>query len=109
MKSLVRSEVVGKRVVEIAIARPDKPVTMSDQSYSNGFLRLENGIWIDLDSQDGACAADPARLAALQRDLGHENTFQSIIDQKIADLVVSDDYPGICALFEDGSVVAIVP
>jgi hypothetical protein len=51
MTTLSRTDVVGRRIVDVIISAPDKPLGMSDMSESRGFLRLDSGITIAIDAQ----------------------------------------------------------
>ena len=48
MNALRRKDFVGRHITDIIISMPDKTVSMSDMSYSAGYLRLDSGILFDL-------------------------------------------------------------
>jgi hypothetical protein len=109
MQLLTRHDVVGRRLAEVIISQPDKPVSDEDQSYSSGYVRLDSGVLIELDSSEAPRALDLVRLRHLARDSEHERSFQPAIGQKVVDLLRSDEHAGICVLLESGSVIAFVP
>jgi len=109
MGLLAKQDVVGRGLAEVIILQPDKPISMAGQSYSGGYVRLDNGVLIELDSSEAPCSLDPARLKQLPRDSAHEQTFKPAIGQKVVDLLWSEDFAGICVLLESGSAVAFVP
>ena len=43
IRQLEKADVIGKRIVSVIVSMPDKPVTMSNHSYSEGFLQLDTG------------------------------------------------------------------
>jgi hypothetical protein len=85
-------DVIGKRVADVILSIPDKPVTMSDQSDSPGFLRLDTGDIIDL----GAYApplvtVEEGEIQRVVRDLKYEEDFRPVIGQAITDLLYPDE------------------
>ncbi|MDB6024232.1 MAG: hypothetical protein JWM68_455 [Verrucomicrobiales bacterium] len=89
MRQLEKSEVIGRRVVDIIVSTPDKPVTMLDQSYSAGFLRLDSGDLINLGAYaPPLIACDEKDVRDLMRDKKYEKEFRPAIDQKIVELIL---------------------
>ena len=109
MQLLAKQDVVGRRLAEVIISEPDKPVTHEDQSYSSGYVRLDNEVLIEIDSNEVPRVIDSSSLSHLQRDSEHEQTFRPAIGQKVVDLLRSRDFAGICVLLESGSAIAYVP
>jgi hypothetical protein len=108
MKLLSKNDVVGRCIVEVAVTLPDKPVSMSDQSYSRGFVKLDSGDVIAIDAPDPLVSSD-AQLSAMLRDTEHERTFQPVIGRTVKDLLLSDEFCGICIVVDSGEVIASVP
>ncbi|MBS0661253.1 MAG: hypothetical protein JSR82_23805 [Verrucomicrobia bacterium] len=107
MNPMNKADVVGQRVREVIVARSDKPVSMADQSSSSGYVYLENGVLIDLDA--GEAMTSDRMPQKLEREHEHEKTFGPILGEKVSDLVVTDEFPGVCVVLESGCVIAIVP
>src|SRR5262245_38716664 len=90
MRALRREDLVGRRITEIIISVPDKPVTMSDMSYSPGYLKLDSGTVFHLGVQP-LQAVDEATLAGVRRDTKYEREFRSLLRQAIEDIVLMVD------------------
>ena len=90
MRQLEKCEVIGRRIVDIIVSLPDRPVTMSDQSYSNGFLRLDSGYLINLGS-DAPLACDESEVRDLIRDKETEREFGPAIGQEIVGVILPEE------------------
>jgi hypothetical protein len=89
MHQLEKCEVVGRRIVDIIVSIPDKPVTMSDQSHSEGFLRLDSGRLINLGAYaPPLVACDESEIRNLTRDKKTEAEFHPAIDQTIVEIIL---------------------
>jgi hypothetical protein len=103
MRELERDDIIGKRIAEVIISLPDKPITMSTMSYSAGYLRLDSEVVIYL----GQPATPPMRacdeigLRALARDTTYEKEFRPLIRQKIVDVVLTRDDGCLCILTDE--------
>ncbi len=98
MRHLEKTDVIGKRIADLIVSVPDKPVTMSDQSHSPGFLRLETGDIINLGSYAPPLASvEESDVQKLVRDHKYEKDFRPVIGQTISDLLFPDET-------EDGSI-----
>jgi hypothetical protein len=107
MRVLRREDVVGRRITEIIISVPDKPVTMSDMSHSPGYLKLDSGIVFHLGVQP-LQAVDEATLAGVRRDAKYEREFRSLLRQEIEDVVLMVDDGSLCVVTRD-SIITEVP
>ena len=110
MRPLERDDIIGRRIVEIIISLPDKPVTMSTMSYSAGYLRLENGVlfYLGQPTQPPLHASDESALRDLARDASYERGFRSLIRQEIVDVILTIDDGCLCVV-TDAFVVTEVP
>ena len=70
MRALQRDDVIGRRIVDVIVSVPDKPVTMSTMSYSPGYLRLDSGIlfYLGQPTAPELHASDEAALTSVMRD-----------------------------------------
>ena len=110
MRELRRENVIGRRIVEVVIALPDRPVTMSTMSYSASYLRLDSGSLFDL-GQPAAPplhAVDERAVSGLARDPKSEREFRPAILQEIVDVVLMIDDGSLCVL-TDEFVITVVP
>jgi hypothetical protein len=98
MRQLEKTDVIGKRIADVIVSMPDKPVTMSDQSYSPGYLQLDTGDVINLGAYaPPLVSCDEGDFCNLVRDTEYEKEFCPAIGQTIIDLAFPDDT-------EDGSL-----
>ena len=98
LRSIEKADVIGKKIAEIIVSLPDKPVTMSDQSFSRGFLRLNTGEIIDLGSYAPPLIVIPEiEVQKVIRDAKYEAEFQPAIGPVITELLFPDET-------EDGSI-----
>jgi hypothetical protein len=112
MRQLEKSEVVGRQIVDIIVSVPDKPVTMSDQSYSAGFLRLDSGHLINIgDWAPPLLVCDEAEIHNLRRDKDTEKEFRPAIGQKIIGVTLPDEAEdgGIRITTENGFYISFTP
>src|SRR5688572_30290919 len=86
MNSFERQDIVGRRIVEVVVSIPDKPVSMSDMSESKGYLRLDSGVVIEIVG-DVLSHIEPATLSGLARDRVTEKEFKDALGGKIVDVV----------------------
>ncbi len=80
---------------------------MSDMSCSEGFVRLENGVLIDLDSPPPLHAIEDERMQAKVRDEIYEKEFQGAIGRRVVD--VRFDHSLLYILIEEGWMISILP
>ena len=78
MDALQRDDVIGRRIVDVIVSVPDKPVTMSTMSYSPGYLRLDSGVlfYLGQPTEPALYARDEAALANVTRDAKYEREFR---------------------------------
>src|SRR5689334_4188277 len=107
MRTICREEVIGRRIADIIISVPDKPVTMSDISYSPGYLKLDSGLAFDLGVQP-LQAADDSTVTGVTRDTKYERGFRSLLRQEIEDVVLISDDGCLCVVTED-TVLTVIP
>jgi hypothetical protein len=92
MRNLEKADVIGKRIADVIVSVPDKPVTMSDQSHSPGFLLLDTGDIINLGSYaPPLVSAEQREVQRLVRDRKYEKNFRSAIGQTINELLFPDE------------------
>jgi hypothetical protein len=100
-RNLEKPDVIGKRIADVIILKPDIPISMSSQSYSPGFLRLETGEVFDLGSDaPPLLACDEMQFKNAARDTEYENEFRPAIGQIILNLLFPDET-------EEGSINVI--
>jgi hypothetical protein len=109
MRELSPSDVFGARIAEIIISVPDKPISMSDQSFSAGYIRLDNGHVIDLSTAAPPLLAHDVGLESVVRDSKYEAEFRRAIGQKIADVVLTTDVGCLCVVTDGGLLITDVP
>jgi hypothetical protein len=107
MHTLRREDVVGRRIIDIVVSVPDKPVSMSDMSYSASYLRLDSGLAFNLGLQP-LHAADEAALTGVIRDAKHEREFGALLQQTIEDVVLMVDDGSLCVATRN-SIITEVP
>ena len=107
MRTLSREEVIGRRIADIIISAPDIPVSMSDMSYSHGYLKLDNGLAFDLDAQP-VRVADDSVVAGVLRDTKYEQEFRMLLRQMIEDVVLTIDCGCLCVVTGE-AVITVVP
>jgi hypothetical protein len=107
MHVLLREEVIGRRIVDIIISVPDKPVTMSDMSYSPGYLKLDSGFVFDLSVQP-LCVADDSVVTRVTRDARYECEFSALLLQDIENVVSMVDDGCLCVV-TSAAVITVVP
>jgi len=95
MKALEMNEVVGRRIVDVVISKPDKPVSMAGSSESKCYLQLDSGLVLQLDGRV-LKPFENAELPSITRDRETEAEFVEIVGEKIVDVV------------HDGMVVYVV-
>ena len=99
MHQLEKSDVIGRRIVEIIVSKPNIPVSMSGQSYSEGFLRLDTGHLIDLgDSELPLIACDESEVRNLKRDRKTEREFRRAINRTIVEMTMPTDEDDECVM-----------
>ena len=103
-------DILGQRISEVVISKPDRPVSMTDMSTSVGYLRLENGIIIDI----GATNPPLPKVTDIPfpdagRDKEYEKEFQALVGQRIADVRVTTELGLVCIFTENSLVVTEVP
>ena len=86
MKALEMNDVVGRRIVDVMISKPDKPVGMSGTSESKCYFQLDSGLVLQLDGRQ-LKPVDNAKLLAIARDRETEAEFIEIVGEKIVDVV----------------------
>src|ERR1700674_2010685 len=92
MRNLEKIDVIGKRIADVIVSVPNKPVTMSDQSHSPGFLRLDTGDIINLGSYAPPLVCiDDSEIQKLVRDRKYEKDFRPLIGETITELLFPDD------------------
>jgi hypothetical protein len=108
MRALQREEVVGRRIVEVVVSVPDRPVTMSTMSYSASYLRLDSGSWFDLGQPTvpPLYAVYETVLRGVVRDPKGEKEFRPLLQQVIVDVVLTIDDGSLCVL-TDEFVIAV--
>lgn len=98
MRHLEKTDLIGRRIADMIVSVPDRPVSMSDQSHSPGFLRLDTGDIINLGSYaPPLVSVEESEIQKLVRDRKYEADFRPVIGQAITDLLFPDDT-------EDGSI-----
>ena len=86
-----RNDILGKKITEVIILQPDKPVTMSTYSYSEGYLEIEGGFILDLGS-----SVEPLKILNIcevkdkVRDTRYESEFKKVIGERIVDIQLPD-------------------
>ena len=110
MQALRRENVVGRRIVDVIVSVPDKPVTMSDMSYSPGYLRLDSGVlfFLGQPTEPALHASDEAALTSVTRDTKYEREFRSLLGQEIEDVVLMIDDGSLCVITKE-AVITEVP
>ena len=110
MRALQRDDVIGRRIVDVIVSVPDKPVTMSTMSYSPGYLRLDSGIlfYLGQPTAPELHASDEAALTSVMRDAKYEWEFCSLLKQEIEDVVLMIDDGSLCVVTKD-AVITEVP
>ena len=108
--ALQRDDVIGRRIVDVIVCVPDKPITMSAMSYSAGYLRLDNGIlfYLGQPTEPELRASDEAALASVTRDAKYEREFRTVLKQEIEDVVLMIDDGSLCVVTKD-AVITEVP
>src|SRR5688572_7949419 len=103
MRALQREEVVGRRIVDVLVSVPDRPVTMSTMSFSSSFLRLDSGSWFDLGQPTvpPLYAVDETVLRGVVRDPKCEKEFRPLLQQVIVDVVLTIDDGSLCVLTDE--------
>src|SRR5690349_2108963 len=98
MGALQRDDVIGRRIVDVIVSVPDKPVTMSTMSYSPGYLRLDSGVlfYLGQPTEPVLYASDDAALRSVIRDAKYEREFRSLLRQEIQDVVLMIDDGCLC-------------
>ena len=92
MRSLNKTDVIGKRIAEVIISMPDIPVTMSTHSYSAGFLRLNTGEIIDLRiCEPPLLACEERDVCEIVRDRKYEKEFRPAIGETIIAVTLPDE------------------
>lgn len=109
MRELSSSDVVGARIAEIIISVPDNPVSMSDQSFSASYIRLDNGHVIDLSTVVPPLLAHDVGLESVVRDSMYEAEFRRAIGQKVSEVVVTTDVGCLCFVTDGGLLITDVP
>jgi hypothetical protein len=109
MRELSPNDVLGARIADIIISIPDKPISMSDQSFSAGYIRLDNGHVIDLSTAAPPLLAHDVGLESVVRDSKYEAEFRRAIGQKIADVVLTTDVGCLCVVTDGGLLITDVP
>jgi hypothetical protein len=109
MRELSRNDVVGTRIADIIISLPDRPVSMSDQSFSASYVRLDNGHVIDLSTPAPPLFADDRGVSAITRDSKYESEFRQAIGQKISDVLLTTDVGYLCIVTEGDLLITDVP
>ncbi len=103
MRHLEKADVIGKRIADVIVSVPDKPVTMSDQSHSPGFLRLDTGDIINLGSYAPPLASvQESEIQKLVRDRKYEKNFRPALGQTISEILFPDET-------EDGESTLALP
>ena len=82
MKTEPYSHIIGRTIKEVIISVPDRPVSMSDQSESVGYIRLDNGACITIDYADFAAVLD-LPIAEKERDRKIESEFSKALGSEI--------------------------
>src|SRR5258707_13513430 len=110
MRALQRDDVIGRRIIDVIISVPDKPVTMSTMSYSAGYLRLDSGVlfYLGQPTEPELHTSDEAALTSVTRDAKYERDFCSLLKQEIEDVVLMVDDGCLCVVRKD-SVITEVP
>ena len=110
MHALSRGDIVGRRITDFIVSVPDKPTTMSGQSYSAGYLRLDNGVlfYLGQPTEPPLHACEEAVLAKVTRDAKYEAEFRSILGQEVQDVVLTIDDGCLCVVTKD-AVITEVP
>jgi hypothetical protein len=106
MRVLLKEDVVGRRIADIIISVPDKPVTMSDMSYSPGYLKLDSGVVFDLGVQP-LCVADDLAVTRVTRDTKYEREFCTLLRQEIEDVVLMIDDGCLCVVTRDAAITVV--
>ncbi len=92
MRNLEKTDVIGRCIADVMVSVPDKPVTMSDQSHSPGFLRLDTGDIINLGSYaPPLVSVEESEIQKLVRDRKYEKDFRPLIGQTITEVLFPDD------------------
>lgn len=92
MRPLEKADLIGKRIIDVIVSMPDKPVTMASQSYSRGFLRFDSGALINLGSYAPpllACSEEDLRC--IMRDTNYEREFGPVIGQEVIAVIFPDE------------------
>lgn len=108
---LRREDVIGRQIADIVVSVPDKPVSMSGMSASEGYIRLDTGVLINL-GEDLEClrACGESRLQGLVRYTEYErDEFRSVIGKRISNVVVACDCALLVFITEDGKFITMVP
>ncbi len=91
MCELAREDLIGRRITELVISVPDKPITMSTMSRSTGYLRLDTDVLVPIGHPPTlpirSCAE--AAISDLVRDYKYEREFMPVLQQQIRDVVVT--------------------
>jgi hypothetical protein len=109
MRELSPSDVFGARIADIIISVPDKPVSMSDQSFSVGYIRLNNGHVIALSTATPPLLAHDVGLESVVRDSKYEAEFRRAIGQKVTDVVLTTDVGCLCVVTDGDLLITDVP
>ena len=89
MRHIEKADIIGKHIVDIYVSCPDKS---PDQSYSAGFLRLENDVFIALGAYAPPLVAyDDSCVRDMVRDTKYEKEFKPAIGHKIAAVAYPDE------------------
>ena len=110
MGALQRDDVIGRRIVDVIVSVPDKPVTMSSMSYSPSYLRLDSGVlfYLGQPTEPALHASDEVALTSVTRDAKYEREFRSLLKQQIEDVVLMIDDGSLCVVTKD-AVITEVP
>ncbi len=109
MRELSPGDVVGKRITEIIISVPNRPVSMGDQSLSASYIRLDNGVVLDLNGPVPPLRAYEGELATVKRDTPYEAEFQAAIGQTVSEVLLTTDVGCLCVVTDGGLLITEVP
>jgi hypothetical protein len=88
MSELVKSDLVGKRIVEIVVSQSDHPADMSGPAaYCASYVRLETGVLFSAEQPCEACVE--TLVEHLKRDKTVEKKLRPILQEEITNVVVS--------------------
>jgi hypothetical protein len=75
-------DITGRTIHKVIVSSPDRPVSMSDQSVSDCYLTLDDGITVRVDVDEYIITPETI-IQKIKRDTGIEAEFAKAIGARI--------------------------